>query len=167
VSALEALTDARRAGITLRADGADLVWEADTAPPTSVLDQLRQHKVDLLRLLAAPEPATWSRGDWLAFYDERAGIVEHDGGLPHAEAERRAYECCIVEWLSRHPAKVVGSLAECASCGLPPTTRCIVIPYGSNDHVWLHPLCWPAWSARRLAAARTALAAFGIVSALD
>jgi CheY-like chemotaxis protein len=29
--------------------------------------------------------------DWQVYFDERAGIVEFDGGLPRAEAEAQAY----------------------------------------------------------------------------
>jgi hypothetical protein len=33
-----------------------------------------------------------SRDDWQAYFDERAGIREFDGGLPRPEAERLARE---------------------------------------------------------------------------
>jgi hypothetical protein len=45
------------------------------------IEELRQHKADLLIALAAPD---------LAVYEERAGIIEHDGGLPRQEAESLA-----------------------------------------------------------------------------
>jgi hypothetical protein len=32
--------------------------------------------------------------DWQAFFDERAGITEFDGGLSRAEAEAQALACC-------------------------------------------------------------------------
>ena len=31
--------------------------------------------------------AAWTEEDWQALFDERAGIMEFDGGLPRAEAE--------------------------------------------------------------------------------
>ena len=34
---------------------------------------------------------SWSGEDWRAFFDERAGIAEFDGGLPRLEAEARAF----------------------------------------------------------------------------
>ena len=34
----------------------------------------------------------WSGEDWRAFFDERAGIAEFDGGLPRDQAEARAFE---------------------------------------------------------------------------
>jgi hypothetical protein len=42
--------------------------------------------------------------DWRAFFDERAGILEHDAGLNGQDAERQAYAQCVVRWLERHPA---------------------------------------------------------------
>jgi hypothetical protein len=38
----------------------------------------------------------WSAEDWRVFFYERAGIVECDGGLPHAEAEAQAFARCAV-----------------------------------------------------------------------
>jgi hypothetical protein len=32
----------------------------------------------------------WDSGDWLVWFNERAGILEYDEGLPRAEAERIA-----------------------------------------------------------------------------
>ena len=62
----------------------------------------RQHKADLLRELRArtrlPAPEDLARwGDYLL---ERASIMEADGELPRAEADRRAW----TELLSKYPA---------------------------------------------------------------
>ena len=35
-------------------------------------------------------PATWTDEDWQALHDERAAIVEFDGGLPRRIAEATA-----------------------------------------------------------------------------
>jgi hypothetical protein len=32
----------------------------------------------------------WNEEDWRAAFNERAGILEYDGGLPRSEAERQA-----------------------------------------------------------------------------
>lgn len=41
--------------------------------------------------VAIPEPAApWSDADWQAAFDERAGILEYDAGLPRDEAEQLA-----------------------------------------------------------------------------
>jgi hypothetical protein len=41
---------------------------------------------------------SWSAEVWRVFFDEWAGIVECDGGLPHAKAEAQAFACCVVAW---------------------------------------------------------------------
>jgi hypothetical protein len=38
----------------------------------------------------SPASSTWSLADWQAFHDERAAILEFDGGLGRADAEARA-----------------------------------------------------------------------------
>ncbi len=61
------------------------------------------------------------------FFDERAGIAEFDGGLPRADAEARAFECCVVKWLDRNPAP--STPGQCASCG---RADAVVVPYGTE-----------------------------------
>ena len=58
---------------------------------------------------------SWSGEDWRAFFDERAGIAEFDGGLPRLEAEARAFTCCVAEWLNRNPVR--SSSDRCLRCG--------------------------------------------------
>ena len=62
-------------------DGDDLMLEADAAPPAAVLDLLSRHKAGVIALLRTGSDG-WSAEDWRAFFDERAGIAEFDGGLP-------------------------------------------------------------------------------------
>jgi hypothetical protein len=47
----------------------------------------------------------WSAEDWQVFFDERAGIIEFDGGLPRAEAEAQTFACRVVEWLNHNPER--------------------------------------------------------------
>ncbi|MEZ5792379.1 MAG: hypothetical protein R3D34_16875 [Nitratireductor sp.] len=101
MSAAETLRAAHDAGICLCVDGVDLVLEATTRPPASVLDLLIRHKAEVIKLLQTGEDC-WSDEDWRALYEERAGIAEFDGGLPRPEAEALALECCLVEWLNRN-----------------------------------------------------------------
>ena len=103
MSAADALKAARAAGIQLGVDGEDLVLEASVPPPAAVIDLLASHKAEVVALLR-PGRDGWSAEDWQVFFDERAGIVEFDGGLPRAEAEAQAFACCVVEWLNRNPA---------------------------------------------------------------
>lgn len=58
----------------------------------------------LLRIPAGTPSVPWTLQDWRAFYDERAGILQHDAGLDRSAAERRAFVLCVVRWLERHPA---------------------------------------------------------------
>ncbi len=60
----------------------------------------------------------WDAEDWQAFFDERAAIAEHDGGLPRADAEARAYEHCVIEMLWQNPPSTSGP-ERCAHCGKP------------------------------------------------
>ena len=95
----DALKAARAAGIILAVDGEDSVLEAASMPPAAVLDALSQKKAEIVALLR-PGRVGWSSEDWQAFFDERAGIAEFDGGLPRPQAEAQAFVCCVVEWLN-------------------------------------------------------------------
>ena len=100
MSAAEALTMARAAGIQISIDGDDLVLQASAPPPAEVLDLLARHKAAIVRLLR-PGNDGWSVVDWQEFFDERAGIGEFDGALPRAQAQAQAFSCCVGEWLHR------------------------------------------------------------------
>jgi hypothetical protein len=104
----------------------------------------------------------WSGEDWQAYFDERAGIAEFDGGLPRPDAEARAFACCVEEWLNRSFARSPPGRRFPRGDGdlLHDTGRSHRI--GPTEHVWLHSRCWPAWHPGRKAAAVAALAAMGI-----
>jgi hypothetical protein len=89
MSAADALKAARVAGIELALDGDDLVLEASTAPPAAVFYALARHKAEIVALLR-PAEVGWSAEDWKVFVDERAGIIEFDGGAPRRWAEALA-----------------------------------------------------------------------------
>ena len=76
--------------------------------------------------------------DWRAFFHERASIAEFDGGLPRTEAEGRAFECCVIEWLNRNPAP--SAAGQCGRCGRAETRDAVVLPFGTEPgtHAWLH-----------------------------
>jgi hypothetical protein len=159
MSAAEALKAARAAGVELALDGDDLALEAASAPPAAVLDALFLHKAEIMMLLRPPEDG-WSAEDWQVFFEERAGIVEFDGGLSRAEAQ--AFACCIVEWLNRNPER--SPAGRCLGCGDREHVHDPLLPYGTepNRHVWLHSRCWPAWYEARQAKAVSTLTAMGI-----
>jgi hypothetical protein len=86
MSAAEALNAARAAGVHLWIDGDDLVLEASVPPPPAVIDLLSRHKVEILSELRSAD-CGWSGEDRQAVFDECAGILEFDGGVPRAWAE--------------------------------------------------------------------------------
>lgn len=55
--------------------------------PNELIEQLRAAKPDLLTLLAPPDPQTGPRDAWADTEEERAAIVEYDGGVPRVWAE--------------------------------------------------------------------------------
>ena len=102
--------------------------------------------------------------DWWAFFDERAGIAEHDGGLSRTDAERQAYECTLSEWLRQHPPPASGP-AWCTHCGEPlgePGREGLPYLTGDGGHTWLHSGCHGDWTAQRRAEAVAALAILGL-----
>ena len=114
MSASEALRVARENGVHLGVAGTDLILDADQEPPAEVLDAIRRYKSGIIALLATAND-DWRAEDWQAFFDERAGVAEFDGGLCQAEAEAQAFECCIVEWLNRN--QQTSEPGQCAWCG--------------------------------------------------
>ncbi len=166
MKANDALKAARAAGIILAVDGEDLVLEAASMPPAAVLDALSQKKAEIVALLR-PGRVGWSSEDWQAFFDERAGIAEFDGGLPRPQAEAQAFVCCVVEWLNQHP--VSSSSGRCIACGGPDHAHDALLPCGieNTGHAWLHSRCWPGWYESRKAQALVALASLGIAELPD
>ncbi len=131
--------------------------------------ELRLHKAEVMAFLQ-DRKAAWTPEDWRAFFDERAGIAEHDGGLPRADAEQQAFECCVMEWLWQHPPPASGP-ERCAHCGerLGEPGRDLGhgrdhLPYltGDGGHTWLHSDCHGDWTAQRRAEAVAALAILGL-----
>jgi hypothetical protein len=163
MSAVEALKVARVAGVELALDGDDLALKAASAPPAAVLDALSRHKAEIVVLLRPAEDG-WSPEDWQVFFDERAGIVEFDGGLPRGEAEAQAFACCVVEWLNRNPER--SPAGRCLGCGDREHAHDPLLPYGvePTGHAWLHSRCWPAWYEARKVKAVAALTALGITA---
>jgi hypothetical protein len=51
-----------------------------------------------------------------------------DGGLPRAEAEARAFACCVVEWLNRN--FMCSPPARCLACGGRDHARDALLPHG-------------------------------------
>jgi hypothetical protein len=161
MSAAKALRAARMAGVTVRIEDDGLALEAQAPPSAEVLELLARHKPGIVALLR-PVGDGWSAEEWQAYFHERAGIAEFDGGLPRPEAEAQAFTCCGVEWLNR--SFVRSTPGRCLACGDDTSAHDALLPHGiqPNGHIWLHSRCWPAWHARRKAEAAAALAAMGI-----
>jgi hypothetical protein len=87
--AAHALKAALAAGVEIRLDGDDLVLEASTEPPAAVLDALSRHKAEIL-LMLRPCEDDWTSENWQSAFNERASIIEFDGGAPRAWAEALA-----------------------------------------------------------------------------
>ena len=106
----------------------------------------------------------WSGEDWRAFFHERAGIAEFDGGLPREEAEARAFTCCVTEWLNRNRKRSPAD--RCLRCGGAEHAHAPLLPFGteSTGHAWLHSRCWSAWHAARQPEAVVALKAMAIAT---
>ena len=127
------------------------------------LPAIRQNKAAIIGLLQPSEDG-WSSADWRAFFDERAGIAEFDGGLSRPEAEAGAFADCVTEWLNRNPMH--SPTGRCFGCGGSerPHDRLLPVGIGSAGQVWLHSGCSPAWYAGRKAEAIAALATMGITA---
>jgi hypothetical protein len=96
MSAIKALKAARALGIVVQADGDDLMLAAAAAPPAAILDDLKQHKSEIVAILR-PADRGPSAEDWLALFDERAGVLEFDGGQPRELAELQAIGSCVLD----------------------------------------------------------------------
>jgi hypothetical protein len=164
MSAAEALKAARAAGIRLGIEGDDLVLEASSAPPPAMLDLLSRHKEGILALLRPANDGWSGHQEWLAFFDERAGIAEFEGGLPRAEAETRAFDCCVADWLKRNPVR--SPPGRCLGCGGAEHAHDSLLPFGGEPigHAWPHSRCWTAWHAGRKAEALAVLSSMGLPS---
>jgi hypothetical protein len=161
MSAVEALRLAQENGIRLGVDGADLILDAEREPAQAVLEAIKRKKAEIVALLR-PNADGWSADDWRAFFDERADIAGYDGGQSRNEAEALAFDCCVAEWLNRHPSR--SDPGHCAACGRLDREGHAVVPFGAElyGHTWLHPECWQGWYEAREADAITALAAMGM-----
>jgi hypothetical protein len=160
MSGREALRAARAVGVEFAVKGADLSLKAPAEPPAAVLDALRRHKAEIVAMLR-PGLDGWSSEDWQLFFEERAAIAEFDGGLPRAEAEAQAFECCVVKWLDLNPDP--SAPGRCAWCG-GFESHAPVVPFGTEPgtHTWLHPQCWTEWQKTRRSQAAKTLSRMGI-----
>jgi len=152
------LADLGRAGITVTAQGTNLVvWPASRLTPAT-REAIRANKLALLDALteAAAERLRHE-------YEERAAIGKADGGLPRAEAERQAWEHSIVDWLNEpanaEPAVIGGT---CPACQLPLDSSEVLVLRAGGGHTPMHANCTPRWVRMRRNQAARGLIAAGI-----
>ena len=161
MNAAEVINAARRVGVQIHVDGGDLVLNALARPRDDVLELLRHHKADIVALLR-PGAGYWSAEEWLAYFDERAGIAKFADGLARPQAEVQAFEACISEWLNR--TFTPSSPDRCFECGGGDDPYGPSLPHGTATigHVWLHRECWRHHRERRWAEAVASLEAMGV-----
>lgn len=160
-TAQQLVQDVHSAGGTVVAAGGKLKLSAPAPLPDSLIEKIRQHKAEVIGLLAGSQ---WVTDDWRQFYEERAAVLEYDGELDRAEAERQAFEATIIHWMNLTPPQNLDN-DHCAQCGNPVgRIGNDAVPFltGGGGHVWLHHGCHPAWMARRRREATDALNAMGI-----
>jgi hypothetical protein len=159
--AAEALRAAYTAGITVTRDGDSMLLEANTEPPRALLEALACNKLAILELLR-PGRDGWCAADWGAYFDARLQLAASRNGWSHAQTSSLAFECCVVEWLNRHPAS--SASGRCAWCGEVESSSAIIVPFGTEPGTltWLHSECWRDWHDARRAKAILALDSMGI-----
>ena len=110
MSARIALEVAYRSGLSISVQNGRLCLRADEAPPPVVLAQIKVHRTEILSLLTAEADAKEGWRTQTGFgrtqntdandahialwvdWNERAAMIEFDGGTGRREADRRAVE---------------------------------------------------------------------------
>ncbi len=161
-AAFELVREVESAGGHIAAAGGRLKLSAPAPLPDGLVDELRAHKTELLALLSGGVASAGGAVDGDEWFEERAAIIEHDGGLSRAEAETRAFECAVVRWLNENPPPANGP-ERCGHCGKPMAeTDALPFLAGASAHIWMHGRCHAPWMNRRRADAVAALAEMGV-----
>jgi len=128
--------------------------------PDELVERLRPYKHDIAKALGA---GSWGPADWLAYFNERAGIAEHEGSKPRSDAEHDAFEHCVARWLAASPPAVPDQY-KCLHCGVETaSTNSIALALSDGDRrAWLHQSCHERFVVARRADAEGALSLFGI-----
>lgn len=164
------LETARAAGLSLEVAGGNLVVEADDDPPPELIDELRQHKAELIAVLlrvALPTPDVGNREGyqadaawWRDLYATRTGHWFH--------GERRWHEAEAIAWgeLENRWNLACGERASrdvCAGCRRPiGTARALDLIDGNRVHDDPGHDCLISHGVRWRGAAKRALVAMGL-----
>jgi hypothetical protein len=89
MTALQAMREARAAGITLRIDGDDLHLQAAAPPPATVINLLSRHKAEVLVMLAATEYERNENKQVAPWVQSKTVTPEGEPGLEQPCAFRR------------------------------------------------------------------------------
>jgi hypothetical protein len=105
-----------------------------------LIDLIVSHKPGTSLSLRSSQTG-WLAAEWHAFYKERATYAEVICWLPRPEAEMRAWQCCVPEWLNRHP--LWSPPGQCLGCGGTEYSHDPLVPFEcrSSGLAWLHTRC--------------------------
>ena len=142
--ARQLLNELRRRQITIVLRGEKLALTAREPPPERLLQALKAQR-DEVAFLLTPDASGWTPEDWRAYFEERAGIRQFEGGFERSEAERLAFGDCVTEWLTRNPERNKPTI--CSACGSGDKANEPVVPFGVQrfGHTWIHHGCWQNW----------------------
>lgn len=102
--------------------------------------------VAIVAAVAAANAADQFSERWRDLFEERAAIMEFDGGLSRSDAEASALLDLAQIWQSEN-AVAANEGRECAFCGKPGACTPILADQG---YAWLHRHCWkPMIEARQ------------------
>jgi hypothetical protein len=157
MSAAQKIVEAARIyGGVLTLVGDKLRYRFDRHPPAALVAEMKSHKAELVAFLSR-NGTSWSADEWQAFYAERAGIREYDGGQAREDAELAALEDCVAQWLAVNPPVAGEPSAGCLACGQAADRRDLVPHLTRGGHFWLHATCWDVYLASRRRLALTGL----------
>lgn len=133
MNAADVLAELRREGIELACREGRLCARPSLRSRPALLTLVRDHAAELRRVLDAGEPHQDDDDADREAWEERAAIMEYDGGMTRAEAERAATECLRRDASKRTvPAALDwGDLRPCAWCrNLARSGRCLAAARG-------------------------------------
>jgi hypothetical protein len=156
--------------VQIAAQKGDLVLQAKTPPPTTIIEALRCHKAEILALLTSKaarfwrDRTAWTAEDWRADFAERADFLEHNKGLLRERAERQALEEAVQHWMCLHPPSLSTPEQDCVFCGKTGEwSGNILLPVLARDgHTWVHADCHEPWMDQLGREALRALGAMGV-----
>ena len=131
--------------------------KTDKSPSVSFVSSFFGH-------IAADEGSVigiWDAEAWRDHFEERAAIIEFDGGLAYLEAGHQAFADTVEQWLFMHPPEPTEDTAGCVHCNAGLGEDGVPVLAG-GAHTWIHSQCHHAWLTERRRHAAEKLCAMGI-----